>query len=140
MPGSEGARLSVDVRLSLSYNFIIPSPLTSLSTILPFYSSPSSCCRRILLFAYTGPSLLSNCERSEQSILLIALGFGAFPMVLRHCLCSLPKLPLREVFLMSRSHQFLSVPDHFFAQCHICSSASAKPVLVVGPHLFTQSS
>ena len=77
---------------------------------------------------------------SAASILLIALGFGAFPTVLRHCLRSLPKPPLREAFDMSRSHQFPSVPAYFSARCRSRSSASAKPVVVVGPHLFTRSS
>ena len=77
---------------------------------------------------------------SRTSILLIALGFGAFPMVLRHCLRSLPKPPLREAFDMSRSHQFPIVPAYFSARCRSHSSASAKPVVVVGPHLFTRSS
>ena len=41
---------------------------------------------------------------------------------------------------MSRSHQFPSMPDHFFAWCCACSSVSVKPVVVVGPHLSTRSS
>ena len=86
---------------------------------------------------FTGTTYASS---NLLSILLIALCFGAFPTVLHHSLCSLPKSPLREVFDMSRSHQFPSVPAPFSARCRTRSSASAKPVIVVGPHLFTQSS
>ena len=74
------------------------------------------------------------------SILLIALGFGAFPTVLRHCLRSLPKPPLREAFDMFRSHQFPRMPAFFSARCRARSSALLKPVVVVGPHLCTRSS
>jgi len=80
---------------------------------------------------------IQSLEYSLISILLIVLGFGAFPMVLPHCLCSLLKLFLREASHVSRSHHFLSVPASVSARCFARSSASAKPVIVVGPHLFT---
>ena len=76
----------------------------------------------------------------QLSILLIALGFGAFPTVFRHCLRSLSKSPLREAFDMFRSHPFPSMPMSFPARCCARSSALVKPVVVVGPHLCTRSS
>ena len=41
---------------------------------------------------------------------------------------------------MFRSHQFPSMPASFSARCRARSSALLKPVVVVGPHLFTRSS
>ena len=61
-------------------------------------------------------------------------------ITLRYCLRSLPKPPLREAFNMFRSHHFPSMPAYFSAQCRAHSSALVKPVVVVGPHLCTQSS